>query len=290
LSEDPDRSHDFVKPGGGKWSDSDRLLITEGTFSGLTSNPSYRAKKEADRISYAWDRLIEQFSNNILDGTSVAVFGEKPIVSKTEQALRTMALEPRLQRRLLGEAFVTAMERAEKQAQDRFVRVVLPGPHTADRTVAYVFLILAYPKGITLAGGYDQYRKVRTNMLHAYCLHALYEHRNLKRALGIGLDASKKVTGRDGGSEDMLVLEVGEWTPKLEEQARELWRKFDVMDPKRIVKGIRETTEYPLQPKVSSTRTRKKEEPQHAIDRRRQEKLLRQQLREWRKRQKGIQV
>jgi hypothetical protein len=121
----------------------------------------------------------------------------------------------------------------------------MPGPNTADRTVTYVFLILAYPKNYTLKDGYDQYRKVRTNILHAYCLHTLNENRTLKRALGIAFDASSKVTGREGGSEDLLALEVTEWTPALEQQARELREKFDIMRLERVVKGLTGTDEYP---------------------------------------------
>src|SRR5262249_2098778 len=145
---------------------------------------------------------------------------------------------------LLGSSLIDVLEKAEKGGQDRYARTILPGPHSADRTVAYVFLILAYPK-ITLKDGYEQYRKVRTNILHAYCLHTLYENRGLKRAVGIGLDASSKVTGRKGGSEDMLALEVTEWTPELEQQARDLRKKFDVMKPERVVKSQIGTDEYP---------------------------------------------
>jgi hypothetical protein len=242
TSNGPNETHDFVKPGGGKWEEGDHLLIPEGTYAGLADHPAYKAKKKADEISYAWDGLIEHFSNNILAGTSVDVFGEDPDAAEAEQALRTLALEPRVQRRLLGQTLIDAMKKAEELAQDRFVRVALPGPHSADRGIAYIFLILDYPK-IKLPGGYEQYRKVRTNMLHAYCLFTLSEHRQLKRAIGLGFDASPKVTGREGGSEDMLALEVHEWTPTVEAQVKELREKFDVMDPKRVIKSVVGTDE-----------------------------------------------
>lgn len=250
LSEGTDGTHDFIRPGGGAWQKGEHLLIPEGTFATLAQQPGYQAKRKADEISYAWDRLIQQFSGNILAGTSVSVFGEPPHAGEAEQALRSMALEPRVQRRLLGGSVVEAMEKAEKLAQDRFVRIMLPGQHSADRTVGYVFLVLAYPK-FELKGGYEQYRKVRTNMLHAYCLHMLHENRGLKRALGIGIDASSKVTGRQGGSEDMLALEVETWTPALENQVAELRETFDIMRPENVQKGYAATDEFPRAPNAS---------------------------------------
>jgi hypothetical protein len=97
-------------------------------------------------------------------GTSVHVFGDDPNTLEAERALRSLALEPRLQRRLLGAGLIGARDEAEKQAKDRFVRVAVPGPHS---------------------------RRVRANMLHAYCLCALSEHRHLGRAVGIAFDASR---------------------------------------------------------------------------------------------------
>ncbi|WP_291864774.1 hypothetical protein [Bradyrhizobium sp.] len=282
--ERPDETHDFVKPDGGEWQEGERLLIPEGTFAGLANHRSYKAKKQADEISYVWDRLIEQFSNNILAGTSVHVFGEDLDAAVAEQALRTLALEPRVQRRLLGEGLIYAMRKAEELATDRFVRVALPGPHSADRSVGYVYLILAYPK-IKLAGGYDQYRKVRTNMLHAYCLFTLSENRQLTRIAGMGFGASPKVTGRQGGSEDMLALEVHEWTPELEAQVKELREKFDVMDPNRVVKSTMSTDEYPA-PSPLPPKRKKKTLTEAEVAEQKASKSLRKQDRVWREKQK----
>jgi hypothetical protein len=273
----PDKEHDFVKPGGGDWADGDRLLISPGTFDDLAKHPGYQEKKKADEVSYKWDQLIELFANNILAGTSVSVFGEAPEASQAEQALRTMALEPRLFRRLLGAVLVEALEKAEKLAKDRYVRVLLPGPDSANRAIAYVFLILAYPKKIVLTDGYDQYRKVRMNILHAYCLRVLHENRTLQRALGVAFDASPKVTGRTGGSEDILALEVPEWTTVLEEQTRELTKKFDIMDPARVVLSVTGIDEYP----TSNLVTVDQHEPRRSKKQRRKRQVILQD-RNWR--------
>jgi hypothetical protein len=159
-----------------------------------------------------------------------------------------MALETRVDRRLLGAALAETLRRAEERKTDRFCRVLTPGPKPARRDVAYVLLIVAYPTHLNLAGGYEQYRKVRVNMLHAYVLHTFSENRHLRRVVGIAMDASAKVTGRQGGSEDILAMEVPEWTEELEQRARELREQFDVMDPERVERGASSTDEYPDPP------------------------------------------
>jgi hypothetical protein len=130
-----------------------------------------------------------------------------------ERGLRSMTLEPRLSRRLLGGSVVDAMKTAEDKKADQFARNIVPGAHGADEKVGYVFLILAH-RGDAPGPAYDEYRKRRRIILRGYCLNMLQSHRNLKRAVGIGIDAPSKVTGRNGGSEDFYALEVDQWTPE----------------------------------------------------------------------------
>ena len=43
------------------------------------------------------------------------------------------------------------------------------------------------------SAAYTEYRKRRLLMLHGYCLNLLQENRALKRAVGIGIDASRRL-------------------------------------------------------------------------------------------------
>lgn len=242
VSAKPDRDHGFYKPDGGEWKDGDRLAIAPGTFAGLARHPSYIAKRKADEVSYVWDYEIDLFVKDILSGDAVSAFGDIPKAIDAEQALRSMALGPRVHRRLLGAALTEAMKEAERRRADRFVRVYLPGPDTADRLVAYVFLILAGPPTLE---GYDQYRRYRANVLETYCLHTLRNHRDLKRAVGIAMDASPKVTGRVGSSHDLIDLEMDKWTSAEEQRVRELEQKFDVMRAGRVKASHLEADEFP---------------------------------------------
>jgi hypothetical protein len=170
--------------------------------------------------------------------------GQEPDPSEMERGLRSMALEPRLSRRLLGSSVVDAMKTAEDKKADRFARNIVPGAHSADEKVGYVFLVLAH-HGDAPGPAYDEYRKRRRVMLRGYCLNMLQSHRNLKRAVGIGIDASSKVTGRTGGSEDFYALEVDRWRPELNKQAEELKKDLGLLKPENVTHGTASVDEFP---------------------------------------------
>jgi hypothetical protein len=132
----------------------------------------------------------------------------------------------------LGSTFADVLRQAEREAQPRFARVVLPTSGGADPEVGYVFLVLAYPTDVELADGYAQYRRTRVAMLETYCYVALYDNRQFKRMVGIAIDASSRMTGRKGGSEDLIAIQIEEWTPELEQQIQERRQQFDVLNPK----------------------------------------------------------
>lgn len=226
--------HVFPMPSAFGMPDDYAIMLTQGSFGDFENGLEYKAKKEADKISYVWDRLIGLFTENILAGTSVAIAGEEPSAARAEPALRIMARENRTMRRALSGAFIDALESAEKAGQDRFARVVMSFAGMADPKCGYVFLILAYPTKFELKEGYEQYRRTRVSMLEAYCASVLYDNRHLKRMVGIGLDASSRITGRQGGSEDLMAIEIDVWTPELEKSVEERRAHFDVLDAKRL--------------------------------------------------------
>jgi hypothetical protein len=113
-----------------------------------------------------------------------------------------------------------------------------------DETVGYVLLILAY-YGEAPGAAYTEYRKRRMAMLEGYCLNMLHENRALKRAVGIGIGASSKITGRQGGSEDFYALEVPAWTPELQNRAQELKKCFGLLKPDNATRTTFGTDEFP---------------------------------------------
>ncbi len=138
------------------------VSLIAGSYSAYRGSAACKAKTAADRLSYAWDRLITVFSDNVLGGTSVTLDGSDPSPQHAEQALRGMALECRTTRRALADGFIGAMREAERHAQDRFARVILPQKATADPECGYVFLIMAFKARWMVKLGYARYREVRT--------------------------------------------------------------------------------------------------------------------------------
>jgi hypothetical protein len=244
LSGGPDEEHDFLRPGGGEWQEGEKLAIPDDIYARLTAQPGYAARKEADKVSYTWDRLLGLFTASILAGEAEGALGKESKAVEAEEGLRSMALEPRLRRRLLGACVDDAMHKAEAAKADRLARHMVPGAHSADETVGYVLLILAH-HGEAPGDAYIEYRKRRMAMLHGYCLNMLHDNRALKRAIGIGIDASSTVTGRKGGSEDFYALEVDAWTPELEKHAQELKEEFGLLKPDNVTHATASVDEFP---------------------------------------------
>ncbi len=213
------------------------FVVAQGEFITYITRPEYRREISERKPSYIWDRLIRVYTDNILAGTSVEIAGELPDPKRAEPALRIMALENRNARRVFGSAFAEAIQQAEREKSMRFARVVLPANDVADPGVCYVFLVLAYPSDIELADGYAQYRRTRASILKSYCYVVLYENRQFERIVGVAIDASSRVTGREGGSEDLIALEVTEWTPQLEHEVEERRRHFDILSPDKVRAG-----------------------------------------------------
>lgn len=243
--EDADGAHVFPTVLG-PYNLPEPISLVAGHYAEYRASEACRVKTAANRVSYAWDRLITTFSNNVIAGTSVAIDGAEPRADHAERALRGMALENRTMRRALAETFLDALRVAEVERQDRFARVVLPMGCAADPECAYVFLVMAFRPEWLAKRGYEGCRRMRSGMLRAYGEAVLYDHRHLKRVIGIALDASSRVTGRKGGSEDLMLLERTGWTPEAEEEVQKLRNEVGILLPENVRRGTGGTQEYPV--------------------------------------------
>ena len=177
--------HDFTKPDGKSFGECDYVSFDVGFYDHLLKNKQYQAKKAADDVSYAWDRLIEAFTNNMLAGTTIVPDGAPFVLSEIEQGIRHMALVPRYKRRLFGAGILDALEKSN--LTDRFTRSFLPGPNDTERETGFFFMTLAIPK-FELPDGYDGYRIVRRKLLEIYGFALLEKYRELKRIVGIATE------------------------------------------------------------------------------------------------------
>lgn len=197
--------------------DMHSVYIDEGHWEGLIENPQYRAKKEADKVSYAWDSLIEhlaKYSEVFEDGERKRDFGA------IEPALRALASESRLARRQLSRQLLEAVSQHVPPGS-RFLRVGF-SPSSPD--VAYVFLVLPHPPYIT---EYEEYREARRSLLWACCKVARLRATAAKKIVGIATEPR----GTQGASEDAVLMdfETLPWDADQEAEALELQQKLGIL-------------------------------------------------------------
>jgi hypothetical protein len=221
--------HDFNLPKG-----HDGIFLDEGSWERMIQNPQYIAKKEADRISYSWDQLIEHF---IEYGYGYDLSGKMQLpITEQEPALRLMASESRLRRRQLGHALISLIEIAKSEGRTRLV-------YSNDfPDIAYLFLVL--PQHINQC--YEEYRERRKFLLLAYCKVAKLVAPKAKYIVGIAMEPS----GTRGGTEELIALEVDDWTPEMEQEAKTLQQEGSLLLEKNIQRFEGRTQEYPEVPQV----------------------------------------
>ena len=199
-----DGDHDFV-------SNDEKFPITidRQSYQRFIDDPRYIAKKKADRISYIWDTLIEAFTNHMLDGTSITLEDYEFDLRKNELGARYMALQSRFTRRALGEAVKGALELG--MDRDRFFRVMFGRAGSKESETAFFIHTFKYSDWMEQKGGYEQYRRKRTESSAVYAKGLLVRYPRVKRVVGISREPPNQ---GQGISEDMIYAEQAEWTDK----------------------------------------------------------------------------
>lgn len=109
---------------------ADLLILGDDLWPELKSRQEYHAKKQADRVSYFWDSIIEEFIN-MRDPELKSILGYFDTSNEnTELALRELAKENRFSRRILSQAFFEF--HADKKIASRMVE--------SSSGVYYIFL------------------------------------------------------------------------------------------------------------------------------------------------------
>jgi hypothetical protein len=193
----------------------DAILFQSGNWQSLRENPAYARKKDADKISYEWDGLIDRF----IEFGDPGAFGTllKQTGAESEQGLRWMAAENRYRRRQLAQGFTDAMKRVEPGG--RIGRILYSG--LAGETV-FVFLVNSKRDNES----YEDYRNHRVALLHAYVQTA-----RLQAPLGtvfVGLAFDNPHKDYPGRSEDLFALFKDAWTDE----------ELEELEAKRIELGL----------------------------------------------------
>ena len=206
----PDGEHAFAFP-----PDKTGIALFEGLWTSFLASPQRRRQVEADRISYMWDALVEQFNKHTLAGTQYRV--SEGGAQSTERIVRVMAREPRLRRRMLASGLREILDRPASTS--RVVRVsagLRPGdPY-------YVFLLLPMLEGMS----HDEYRTARAALLEAYCQVVKVMCPDALDIVGIATEPGVGTTPR---SEDAVDPDARAWTEQHQCHAVQIQKELGLL-------------------------------------------------------------
>ncbi|MBL0000792.1 MAG: hypothetical protein IPO97_07115 [Sphingomonadales bacterium] len=184
----------------GTFDDFDGVHIGEGEWADFEKSPLYARRKEANKTSYFWDRLLQITSRNALKGTLQG--NSEPFKGKS--AIHFMAKEPRFSRRGLSDHMLKSI-RNFPENDEPLVRNVSLMPSFFEGTY-YVFLQL---KTVGLFNDFEEYRENRATILEFACGAAKLKMPDIQRVVGIAIDAPKYAG--PSNPEDMLPMEFSDW-------------------------------------------------------------------------------
>jgi hypothetical protein len=224
--------HDFVLPSG-----NDKIALREDRWHNFLKSPELQSKLDADRISYMWDALIEDFAGHFSAGTSHFISEFDAPADDFEKVLRFFARENRTRRRLLSESIRDML--ASTPPTERRIRVI---PPSMPGDPYWLFLLFPFPHHLPHAMTYEHYRAVRRRHLED-CMSVL----KLKFADALDIVGFATESGRlevDHGSEDAGYLDARDWTPEREADAREVQIKARILvNPNLLATSM---AEYPV--------------------------------------------
>ena len=215
--------HDFILP-----LDSTMLVVNEGFWDEFVTSAERKAQIEANKNSYMWDRLIETFNHYILENTLHDAYPYG--VEHQEQAIRILARENRLRRRILSDALLDLMETTS--ALNIGVRIVGP---SQSRDPYYVFLLLPRP----LKTEEEEYREKRKELLYSYCLVTKLLYPDADGVVGIATE-----TGWERYRSTDLIYYDSKWWNNEERELAE-YLHYEVGLLKQIIKYHHKEWEYP---------------------------------------------
>ena len=183
----------------------DTIVLTENIWKSLIESREYKEHIADRESSYAWDSLIEHYTNDLLSGGMFDMHSKK--ITTNEEALIAMALQPRGHRAVLSDALIGFLESKENTETKLASRAVVGANATA-----FVFLT-----------GRHSDRERRSQELALRCHVVRGRAPSVTTVVGIATD---KPGVSSGHSSDILYLHMPEWTTENEAAAERIQREL----------------------------------------------------------------
>lgn len=210
----------------------DAIALSEGIWASWAESDRRKAQQEADRVSYAWDGLIQKFAFFASQGMQYYCTDEG--VGHTERILRFMAAENRTHRRALARKLIDLVTTPGSGLRRAAFSVPADGSG-----LMYVFLALGKPARVAE----PEYRETRRLLLEAYCKVAKLRYPAVVDVVGIAADLDD-----DNRSEDALYLDCHDWTAEQEADARSLQRDLGLFQEYTLTRTTEH--EFPIRRKT----------------------------------------
>ncbi|MBI5351445.1 MAG: hypothetical protein HZB50_02275 [Chloroflexi bacterium] len=229
-----DGEHDFILPK----EDLEVLVLEEGFWEDFLESPQYKSQYDANKISYAWDRLIETFNRNIFSSTQHYVYPEG--IANQEKIVRFLAREPRTRRRMLAKALGELMRNTK---WDKFALRVVGA--TIRNDPYYVFMLFPHYD-------YDEeeYRIKRREVLYRYCLVTKLKFQDAESIIGFSTEPGSG----EIRSEDLIYYNCKAWSNEDREEAENLSKNFGLLSEIKIHKSTE--FEFPTETIIKKRRRR----------------------------------
>lgn len=212
------------------------LHIGEGEWRDFSRCKPYMRRKNANKVSYHWDLLIQRTCDNILAG----VAGGNSDIFSGNSAIKEMAREPRFSRRSLSENIFEKIDQFPSQLSPNTVSrhvSVMPSFYPDTK---YVFLQLQPIPSIDYE---SEYRPLRQHMLMIACGALKNKLPHLRKVIGIAIDAPKHTRSV---SEDFVLLNCEEW----DDEQRDFYMRenslLSFFEKNTLSYELRQTFDFPV--------------------------------------------
>jgi hypothetical protein len=232
LNYDTERNSHYI---GTKQEKINWIMIGEGEWNDFINTPAYISKKNADKVSYMWDRLMQKTCANALSGR----LGGNSDMFTGKSAIYEMAKEPRFSRRALSENMIEAINNFPDS--DSYITRNVSFMSSFFPNKAYVFILL---KAGNDGKHVPRYREIRKFMLEIACGAAKNKFTNLELVIGIAVEPPKFYRNI---SEDFVLMECKEWSKEQENYYKEENEKpgMDFFMSSNLIMKKKSTKEFP---------------------------------------------
>lgn len=208
------------------------LMIHEGDWKDFSESDVYLETKNASKVSYAWDEMIQRTCQNSLDGT---LRGNADLL-RGKSAIFEMVKEPRFIRRTLADTMFKSVEDFP-ESLGSLARKVTVMPSFHDGT-AYVFLQLKVSQTVL---GQKDYRSKKQRILEIACGAAKNAFPELKTIVGIAINAPKY---HEDCSEDFILMPCEIWTQEIKNHYEQENLNWNFFQTSALIKRKMNVTEF----------------------------------------------